>query len=266
MQSLYLPQYEAFIRWHQAGHEGKPVIYLPGLSLPAVGCFLSLATHPAMAGTTGILLDYLGSGVSDRAPGFGYSLAEHAECVAAVMDYLGYGPCAIMGYSMGGSVAIELALRRPDLVSQLIVAEGNLFPGGGVASRRIAAMPVTEFIEQDLPETLAYLRSAALAGDDQAGFIAAGWSIADPRGIYENAAMLVNLPEDFAGRFFAMPQTRHFFMGQKTLAEPPSADRPEIAALERHGISTAIIENVGHELMRGNSAGFAAALAVALRL
>ena len=32
-------------------------------------------------------------------------------------------------HSMGGSVAIMLASRRPDLVSRLVVAEANLDPG-----------------------------------------------------------------------------------------------------------------------------------------
>ncbi len=265
MQSLYLAQYDAFIRWHQLGHTGPKLVYLPGLSLPAAGCFVPLASHLAMAGTTAILLDYLGSGVSDTAPGFEYSLAAHADSVAAVMDHLGCGPCPIMGYSMGGSVAIELALRRPDLVSRLIVAEGNLFPGGGVASRRIAGMTMAEFIEHDLPATLAHLRAAAVAGDERAGFIAAAWAVADPRGIYENAKMLVTIAPDFADRFFDMALPRHFFIGEKTLAEPPSPDRPEMGLLEGHGIGTALIAGVGHELMRGNAAGFADALAASLR-
>lgn len=265
MQSLYLAQYDAFIRWHQVGHVGPKVVYLPGLSLPAAGCFVLLASHPALDGTTAILLDYLGSGVSDTATGFDYSLAAHADSVAAVIDHLECGPCPIMGYSMGGTVAIELALRRPDLVSRLIVAEGNLFPGGGTASRRIAGMTMAEFIEHDLPATLAHLRTAAVAGDERAGFIAASWAMACPRGIYENAKMLVTIAPDFADRFFDMPLPRHFFIGEKTLAEPPSPDRPEIAKLEGHGIGTAVIAGVGHELMRGNAAGFAAALAASLK-
>ena len=52
---------------------------------------------------------------------------------------LGVSGSALVGHSMGGSVAIMLASRRPDLVSRLVVAEANLDPGMGPVSASILA-------------------------------------------------------------------------------------------------------------------------------
>jgi 3-oxoadipate enol-lactonase len=49
----------------------------------------------------------------------------HAQDAAALLD----GPAAVVGCSLGGRVALELALLRPDLVEQLVVIAPGL-PGG----------------------------------------------------------------------------------------------------------------------------------------
>ena len=85
------------------------------------------------------MVDYVGSGFSGHSETFGFSLGEHAAAIAAVLDAACKEPVHLLGYSMGGAVAISLALSRPDLVARLVVCEGNLLPGGGDASRRIAS-------------------------------------------------------------------------------------------------------------------------------
>ena len=79
MQRLYLEAWDAFIRWHAVGSIGEPVIYLPGLSMSSVSSFLPVAAHRLMGGKTGIMLDYIGSGVSDHSDSFSFSLKAHAE-------------------------------------------------------------------------------------------------------------------------------------------------------------------------------------------
>ena len=46
-----------------------------------------------------------------------------AEDVARLLDDLGLDDCYIMGHSMGGKVAMTLALLRPDLVARLVVGD-----------------------------------------------------------------------------------------------------------------------------------------------
>ena len=45
-----------------------------------------------------------------------------ARDVAAVLEHLRLGPVDVLGFSAGGSTALELAMRHPELVGRLIVA------------------------------------------------------------------------------------------------------------------------------------------------
>ena len=48
-----------------------------------------------------------------------------ADDVAALLEHLGISQADIVGYSMGGNVALQLAIRHPDLVRKLVVASGQ---------------------------------------------------------------------------------------------------------------------------------------------
>jgi pimeloyl-ACP methyl ester carboxylesterase len=50
------------------------------------------------------------------------SFAAMAADVAAVITLLGLGPVDVVGYSMGGSIGLRLALDRPELVKRLVIA------------------------------------------------------------------------------------------------------------------------------------------------
>lgn len=57
-----------------------------------------------------------------------------ADDVAALMDHLKVGPAVVFGYSMGASVALQVAVRHPDHVTRLVVASGGIsydaYPAG----------------------------------------------------------------------------------------------------------------------------------------
>jgi len=46
-----------------------------------------------------------------------------AQDIAELIDTLGVSPCYMLGHSMGGKVAMELALNQPQLISKLIIAD-----------------------------------------------------------------------------------------------------------------------------------------------
>jgi pimeloyl-ACP methyl ester carboxylesterase len=50
-----------------------------------------------------------------------YAPADLAGDAVAVMDALGTGPAHVVGYSLGGAAAQELAIGRPDLVRSLVL-------------------------------------------------------------------------------------------------------------------------------------------------
>jgi len=50
-----------------------------------------------------------------------FTVADMAQDVAALCDAIGVGPAHVMGFSMGGAIAQELAIARPDLIRSLVI-------------------------------------------------------------------------------------------------------------------------------------------------
>lgn len=67
-----------------------------------------------------ILVDNRGAGASPAPPG-PYTTVELAEDYAALIARLGLGRSRVVGISMGGAIAQQLALRHADLVDRLVL-------------------------------------------------------------------------------------------------------------------------------------------------
>ncbi len=99
--------------------EGEPLIIIHGL-------FGSARNWGSIARSLGEIrqvhcLDLRNHGSS---PWDGHmSYEEMAEDVAAYIERRGLAPCDILGHSMGGKTAMQLALTRPDLLERLIVVD-----------------------------------------------------------------------------------------------------------------------------------------------
>ncbi len=65
--------------------------------------------------------DYRGTGKSSR-PTTQYSCEDFVDDAAAILDRLSGGPAILLGHSMGGRVALLMALTYPAKVQRLIVA------------------------------------------------------------------------------------------------------------------------------------------------
>jgi pimeloyl-ACP methyl ester carboxylesterase len=84
-----------------------------------------------------VCMDWVGRGrsgwMSDQRD---YSLATYVEQLRQLIDHLGGGPVILLGSSMGGSAAIELAARHPKMVSRLILNDIGPFIPKGRRQRR----------------------------------------------------------------------------------------------------------------------------------
>jgi 3-oxoadipate enol-lactonase len=79
-----------------------------------------------------LTFDQRGSGLSEK-PHTGYTIALLADDTASLMDHVGFPSAHVVGVSMGGTIAQELALRHPTKVRSLIL--GCTTPGGPKAIR-----------------------------------------------------------------------------------------------------------------------------------
>ncbi|GAB3003862.1 alpha/beta fold hydrolase [Amycolatopsis acidiphila] len=107
---------------HRTGTSGRPVVLLHPLALSGavwdpVARFLG-GTHQVLA------LDARGHGQSPW-DGKDFTVEDMAADAAEVIEGFDAGPADVIGLSMGGSTALVLAATRPDLVHNLVLADGT---------------------------------------------------------------------------------------------------------------------------------------------
>jgi esterase len=99
--------------------EGPPVLLLHGLFGSAAN--LGMVARGLAPTFSVFSLDLPNHGRSPRRAAMGY--ADMARDVAAFIRGRDLGPCHLLGHSMGGKVAMQLALQEPELVNRLVVAD-----------------------------------------------------------------------------------------------------------------------------------------------
>jgi pimeloyl-ACP methyl ester carboxylesterase len=234
------------------------IVFLHGLGGAASEAFPPLARHPRLARSRALLVDFLGFGYSEAPADFGYTMEEHADSVAALLDHLGLRGVHLVGHSMGGTVAIALAARHPHLVGRLVVAEGNLDPGKGGASVRIAAQSEQEYVEQGHARLVRELQAAS-GGQASYGGLLRGFTLAAPYAIHRGArSLLVERRPTFRQLLEALRIPRTYIVGQRSLPNPPEGPPPG------GGVKLAVVPDAGHIMYLDNLDGFAAAIADAL--
>ncbi len=65
-------------------------------------------------------------------PDTDYTMADYADDAAGLVRAMGWTSCHVMGTSFGGMVALELAVRHPDLVNRMVLCCTS--PGGEAPS------------------------------------------------------------------------------------------------------------------------------------
>jgi 3-oxoadipate enol-lactonase len=105
------------LAYGEAGH-GPPLVLLHGLGSSRNDWLLQLPTVIARYRT--IAVDLRGHGGSPKPPG-PYHLEQFAADVAQLLQRLDARPAHVVGISLGGAVAQQLALDFPELVRSLVL-------------------------------------------------------------------------------------------------------------------------------------------------
>jgi pimeloyl-ACP methyl ester carboxylesterase len=144
---------------------------------------------------------------------------------------------------MGGTVAIVLASRRRDLVSALVVAEGNLDPGVGSGSARIAAWSEEEYLARGHAEMLAGIDAEARTGDPGWSAYAAAFRLADPRAVHRSAVgLLAAIDPTARERLYRFTGPKAYVFGERSLPDP---DRERLAAA---GVTVLVVPGATHAM------------------
>jgi pimeloyl-ACP methyl ester carboxylesterase len=195
---------------------GPPVLLLHGLG----SCAADWAPQiDALAGAhTVVTVDLRGHGESGRPPG-PYSMGLFARDVARLLEALALAPAHVVGLSLGGMVAFQLAVDAPALVRTLVIVNSapavvprRLSERLALASRlwalrllglrpiaqRIAAVNFPEPGQRALRRALA----ARVASNDPAAYRASmdaiiGWSVADRIGAIACPTLVVSGDRDY---------------------------------------------------------------------
>ena len=106
---------------------GEPVVFVHGSGPGASGHSNFKQNYPqfAAAGHRVIVPDLPGYGASDK-PETQYSLDFFVAALSGLLDALDIQRCVLVGNSLGGAIAIKLALDQPQRVSKLVL----MAPGG----------------------------------------------------------------------------------------------------------------------------------------
>ncbi len=178
---------------YEVGGEGPPLVFITGLGYG--GWFwhklVPWLTHDYRV----LTYDNRGAGSTDKPPG-PYDMAMLADDAAALLDALGWRQVCLCGHSLGGFIAQELALKRPDLVERLILAATHT---GGPAVVPMSPEVMSVIMDRSgEPEDL-YRRGIGLA-------TAPGYALSHPEGfrtILEYRLSQPVRPEHYAAQAMA---------------------------------------------------------------
>jgi haloalkane dehalogenase len=139
---------------------GDAVVLLHGIP---TWSFLWREAIPALAQMRRVIApDFLGHGFSDRRDRFDRSLAAQTEMVCALLDTLGIERADVVGHDTGGGVALTMAVKRPERVRRLVLANVVCYDSWPIAD--MLALGDPQLREKAPEEIVEFVRSGLAPG------------------------------------------------------------------------------------------------------
>jgi 3-oxoadipate enol-lactonase len=256
---------EADLHYLEAGH-GEPVLLLHGLGSAAADWEPQI--RELCHGYRVIALDARGSGASrDRLrPRGPFSVARFAADAAHLLDHLGAAPAHVVGLSMGGMIAFQLAVDHPRHLRTLTIVNSgpamvpeNAGEAWALATRsvlttflpprHIATLIAPRLFPSSEQATLRAQFVERVAANDPHAYRATlraivGWSVADRLGSIHTPALVVAAEHDYTpvarkeayvrrmpnARLVVVPGTHHAL----PIEAPAAFNRVLLAFLRQH--------------------------------
>ena len=186
--------------------DAPPLLLITGLTGYADDWFLQV---PAFQDDFYVItFDNRGAGRSSQ-PGPGYTMVDMANDTATLLDALNVPQAFVFGISMGGMIALNLAVHHPQKVNKL--ALGCTMAGGAS----------TVWPDEKVMTAM----TAPSSGDLRQDFYDSAWFILAPDTIENNSRLVEQLAENAGNN----PQTPAGFMGQ-------------FQAITTHDVSGALVD------------------------
>jgi pimeloyl-ACP methyl ester carboxylesterase len=136
VESGYVPV-NGLEMYYEIHGSGRPLVLLHG-NLSAIGTSFGKLRQQLASTRRMIAVEQQGHGHTadiDRP----FSIAQWAQDTIALLRHLGIEQADFFGYSSGGAVALEIALRSPALVRKLILAGGTSYSRDGLYPELLTA-------------------------------------------------------------------------------------------------------------------------------
>lgn len=146
--------------YYEISGEGDPLILLHG-GFGATGMFAPIL--PALAAQRRVIaVDLQGHGrtADIERP---WRTEAMADDIAALIAHLGLGTATVMGYSLGGAVALQTAIRHPEIVDRLIIVSTPHKRVGWYAESLAAMDQMGEHVAEFMRQTPLYEMYARIA-------------------------------------------------------------------------------------------------------
>jgi len=137
------------IMHYQTAGEGDDVVLVHGLTA-SLAFWYNTSIFPVLSKEFRITAyDLRGHGYSDMTPK-GYTTAELADDLAALLRERGIQRACVVGHSYGGSIALHFALRHPELVNGVVLCDTGFAALRHL--RKVSDWPGWETWRDELPQ------------------------------------------------------------------------------------------------------------------
>jgi len=201
---------------YEISGDGEPLLLLHGLGSSGLDWGEQV---PAFSERCQVITpDLAGFGRSDRLTGR-YSIAEYAKDIFRLLDHLRIDHCHLLGYSMGGAIAFQMAADMPRRISSLIIL--NSLPSfvlDNFAKRReyflrclivrlfgmqpLARLVTKRLLPKEEHRAVAERMAARYQLNDRKSYLAAlkalaGWSITDRLDVLTMPVLMIGADQDY---------------------------------------------------------------------